>query len=266
MKLKEVDNMRNSFNGYINFNTYQLLFDDIEIKESNSFENKDNYLARTAIEVFNKLNKIEEKKIFINLYKLLLGSRKICLDKIIFNEKTKEYEYHDGDYVITFDKLSNYIDNLGLKIELLSNKRYHKCHERSYALAPVIEHSRIVTGYITRNHTKVLHSVIEIPKNDKIIIMDWTMNLYIEKEQYVALNDFIELSSFEGKKVIDDIEKIAGNLEIGLKPYLVFRNELMKDMERNPHIFQTTTQGKRITQEIRENIEVREAMVRKRSK
>ena len=40
-----------------------------------------------------------------------------------------------------------------------------------------------------------------------------------------------------GRKVIDDIEIIFGNLSIGVKPYVVFRDELMKDMERNPHIF-----------------------------
>ena len=73
----------------------------------------------------------------------------------------------------------------------------------------------------------------------------------INKEQYERLTKFVELSSFEGRKVIDDIEVIFGNLNIGVKPYVVFRDELIKDMQRNPHIFQPTEEGKNFTQAFR---------------
>ena len=52
------------------------------------------------------------------------------------------------------------------------------------------------------------------------------------KEQYIELTKFVELASFDGKEVIDDIERITGNLNIGVKPYVVFRDEIIKDIQR----------------------------------
>lgn len=76
--------------------------------------------------------------------------------------------------------------------------------------------------------------------------LDWTKNLKITKEQYIELTNFVELSSFEGRKVIDDIEIIFKNLNIGVKTYVVFRDELIRDMQKNPHIFQPTEKGKKL--------------------
>ena len=59
------------------------------------------------------------------------------------------------------------------------------------------------------------------------------------------------IQSFDGKEVIDDIERITGNLNIGVKPYVVFRDELMRDMERNPHIFKPTEEGKKKVENFR---------------
>ena len=124
-------------------------------------------------------------------------------------------------------------------------------------ISPSIEGSRIVTGYATVGNQKVLHSVIEYEHDGKTIVLDWTRNLKITKEQYIELTKFVELSSFEGRKVIDDIEIIFGNLNIGVKPYVVFRDELIRDMQRNPHIFPPTEKGKKVTQAFRDEEERR---------
>ena len=149
------------------------------------------------------------------------------------------FEYKNNGKVITFDKLSNHIENEDLKEELMSNKRYKKCHERSMNIAPYIKNSKIVTGYVTMGNRKVLHSIIEYDVDDKTIVLDWTKNLYITKEQYIDLTEFTELSSFKGKKIIDDSKLIAGNIDITIKPYLVFREELMRDIKKNLKIFGT---------------------------
>lgn len=62
----------------------------------------------------------------------------------------------------------------------------------------------------------------------------------ITKEQYIELTKFVELSSFEGKNVIDDIDIIFRNLNMGAKTYVVFRDELIKDIQKNKHLFQST--------------------------
>lgn len=238
----------------INNNTYNLLFgdyDNLPEEEQGSYEN---VVAYATIDRFTKL---QEKKIFTKLLKLFYKNTIFDLDKITFNEETKQYEYKNNDLIITFDKLSNCFEDKDLIKELTSNKRYGECHSRTMNISPSIEGSRIVTGYTTVGNQKVLHSVIEYEHDGKTIVLDWTRNLKITKEQYIELTKFVELSSFEGRKVIDDIEIIFGNLNIGVKPYVVFRDELIRDMQRNPHLFQPTEKGKKVTQAFRDEEERR---------
>ena len=37
-----------------------------------------------------------------------------------------------------------------------------------------------------------------------------------------------------------------------IKPYVVFRDELIRDMQKNPHIFQPTEEGKKVAQGFRD--------------
>lgn len=106
-------------------------------------------------------------------------------------------------------------------------------------LSPYIYGSKIVTGYITIGKSKVLHSVIEYEYNGETIILDWTKNLKITKKQYIKLTKFVEFSSLDGRKVIDEIDNIFAKIDISAKAYLVFRDELMRDIEKNPLIFQS---------------------------
>lgn len=191
-----------------------------------------------------------KRKKFTKLLKLFYKITPIDLNKIIFNKEIGQYEYRNQDLVITFDKLSKCFNDKELIKELTSNKRYHKCHIRAISISPNIKNSRIVTGYITIGNTKVLHSVIEYEYNNETIVLDWTRNSKIKKEQYIDLTNFVELASFEGKKVVDDI-KIFRNLHVGVKPYVLFRDELVKDMQRNSQIFKLTEQGKKDTQAFR---------------
>lgn len=240
-KLKSKDN--SSIKDGINNSTYHLLFGDynnLPKEEQGSYEN---VIAYITIDCFTKF---QEKKIFIKLLKLFSQNSVIDLNKITFNEKIKQYEYKNNNLTITFDKLSNCFEDKGLIKELTSNKRYGKCHSRAMDISPSIEGSRIVTGYITLGNQKILHSIIEYEHDSKTIVLDWTRNLKITKEQYMELTNFVELSSFEGKKVIDDIEIIFKNLNIGVKTYVVFRDELIRDMQKNPHIFQPTEKGKKL--------------------
>jgi len=232
----------------INNNTYNLLFrdyDNLPEEEQGSYEN---VVVYATIDRFTKL---QEKKIFTKLLKLFYKNTIIDLDKITFNEETKQYEYKNNDLIITFDKLSNCFEDKDLIKELTSNKRYGECHSRAMNILPSIEGSRIVTGYITVGNKKVLHSVIEYEHDGKTIVLDWIRNLKITKEQYIELTKFVEFSSFEGRKVIDDIKIIFGNLNIGVKPYVVFRDELIRDMQRNPHIFQPTEKGKKLLRHLK---------------
>ena len=220
----------------INSNTYNLLFCDyhnLPQKDQGSYEN---LVVMRTVELFTKL---EEKRIFTKLLKLFYKNKIIDINKITFNDETKQYEYRDNNLVINFDKISNHFEDKKLIEELTSEAREGKCHARTVELSPYIDGSKIVTGYITIGKNKVLHSVIEYEYNGETIILDWTKNLKITKKQYIKLTKFVEFSSLDGRKVIDEIDNIFSKIDISAKAYLVFRDELMRDIEKNLLIFQS---------------------------
>ncbi len=228
--MKEITRFdRSPINDGINNNTYNMLFKDYNLSEEEQ-GNYDNLVAYTTIDFFTRL---KDKSLYSLLQKKL---NKRYINNIKYNNDTKEYEYICGDIVIPFNKLSNFLKDKKLIAELTSNKRYHTCHSRAINLAPNIRGSKIVTGYVTAYKHKVLHSFVEYEENGTIFVLDWTKNLKIRKNDYVKLTNFEEINSFEGKKVLDDI-KIFNQFNIGIKTYVVFRNELVKDFMRNPQLF-----------------------------
>lgn len=224
----------------INNKTYELLFSDYENLPENESATYENTIALKTIECFTKL---PETKIFSELIKKMYIRENIDLSNITYNKEIDMFEYRDRNRVITFDKLSDHLQEKDLKMELMSNKRYKKCHESSMILAPNIKGSKIVTGYVIIKNRKILHSIIEYDIHDKTIVLDWTRNLYITKEEYTDLTKFREVSSFSGEKVIDDGKLIEGNIDIKIKPYLTFREELMRDIKKNLPIFGATGEG-----------------------
>lgn len=232
-----------SANDGINNSTYNLLFNDYDNVPDDDIETIENYIAYVTIDKFTKLR---DNKLIIKLFKLISKKSIINLNKINFNEKTKEYEYINNNMVITFDKLSNYINDKSLVKELTSNKRYHKCHSRSIIFSPKINGSKILTGYITVGGQRVLHSVIEYKYDNDDIILDWTRNLKITKNQYIKLTKFSELSAFDGENVSEDIQILTKYLNIGLKTYLTFRNELINEIRKKAVFFNATENKKKL--------------------
>jgi len=220
----------------INPNTYKLLFSDNESLSKEELSSEENTMILHTLNVFTKLN---HENIFVSLLKKHFSHRlNIELEKIRYNQETKQYEYVLDDKIITFDMISNTIKDKAYKKELMSNKRFGKCHERPVQLAHNIQNSQIVTGVVTTDTGKYLHTVIEVKKGDKIYILDWTRNLILKKEDYIKLFDFFELSSFDSIDVFYDKELMTkmNMLDIGMKPYLSFRNEFIKDLEKNIHL------------------------------
>lgn len=229
-------------NDGINEKTYDLLFSD----DANLPEDKQgNYYNMIAWLTIDRFTKEKKKTIFKKGLKILFKDKELDLNKIIFNKETKEYEYRDKDLVITFNKISDFITNEDLIKELTSDKRYGKCHDRSIGFSQSIKNSKIVTGYIILGKNKILHSIIEYERNGKTWILDWTRNLRTTKDQYLELTSFVELSSIDACDVINDA-KFIKQIDIGIKPYLVFKDEIIMDMKKNPHIFGITKEDEQI--------------------
>ena len=219
----------------INQQTYELIFkNDDNLPRSKQGSYKE-LIADTTIKEFTK---IDEKKFLTKILKLLRSHTLIDLKKINFNETLKKYEYNNFGEIITFDKISNYLENETDIKELTSNKRSGLCHLRSIHLTLDLESSKLLTGYITIGKKRVLHSVVEYPKNGEKLILDWTRNIIITKEQYLKLTEFQEINSIKREDLSNDIKLINGNLDnLSIKLYLVCREAVIRDIERNKQLF-----------------------------
>lgn len=213
----------------LNKNTYNLLFSDsneLDIKSSGSLEN---LIAYITIDKFTMIN---NKVFYLKLLKRIIKNRdNLDLDRIFYDKGTKEYIYIHDNNIYSFSKLSDHISSNKSKKELLSKKRYGICHMSSIKLSLNIKDSYVITGYITIGKNRFLHSVVEVVENDEIFILDWTRNFKMLKEDYVELTKFNELSRIKSSEVLNDYDKIISNFGIGIKAYLVYRDEIIKELD-----------------------------------
>lgn len=197
--------------------TYHQLFWDIGCIRPRE-ENDDSSLM--------VLNKIERFTMKPCLYNLLAKKSEFSYQKV-----TKQYQYN-GDIKVSFQLLSNNVSSRKDKKELKSALRYGKCHIKTLELSSKIKDSKVLTGYVFKKDLKYLHSILEV--NDDI--WDWTKNIIMPKEDYFRLTNFQELSSIESEKIISD-QKIIEKLNLSLKAYTLFRDEIMLDIAKNKTFF-----------------------------
>ena len=215
-------------NGGINKNTYKLLFED-SVVDASERQNIEKIKTWTVIQEFT-MEKQKEK--FCNELNFAHTINPNNFGILTFDNETKKYKYTHNDIEYTFDILSNYINDPELRKELLSNERYGKCNNRSIILANTIKGSKLATGYITIGANKVLHTVVLATRNldNVLLVYDWTENLIMPFEQYKDMVGFNVITIIDASKVEPDFEKLEG-IGIDTKSYLVFRNELMHDLE-----------------------------------
>lgn len=219
----------------INKNTYDLLFKDYDNIADDEMMKQDVFNGWLTIQQFTML---QHKKIIFGLAKIVLKNKGIDLNNIKYDEENKEYVYIEREKKYTFDILSNYVEGKENIKELQSNRRYGKCHSRSVAAAAYMEEAKVISGYVVTGNKKYLHSII-VKESSKGIIMayDWTQNIIMPYEQYKDIHQFEELAEVNSEVILNDLTKVLRGLDLGIKPYLFFRDELLQDTKKNEEIF-----------------------------
>ena len=139
----------------------------------------------------------------------------------------------DNNMNIVYEKLSDKVVNPSIKRELLSVKRYGKCHEMSLSLLNSLEGSSILTGYIAVEDEDILHSVVEYESDGKTKIVDYTKNIIMDKEDYIGLMNFRNIQRITREQFLKDeiiLMKMFGSLNI--RTYLCFRDEIMNEIKK----------------------------------
>ena len=150
-------------------------------------------------------------------------------------------ESSEASLHVVDEKMKSYVKNAmsdSYNVELESDERYGKCHSKSLELVLITPNSKIVTGYITENNLHLLHSIIVSTELNGDYVYDWTKNLIMSKDEYYKLNKFKVLSEITKDEIIYDKENYEDLLvnNICIKPYLVFRNEIVKEIETKKYI------------------------------
>lgn len=190
-----------------------------------------------------KMDKLDNIYLLLNRYtmkrdKFFLPFAERNLFKNFF-EHINEYDYFiDDEFGFRFCLLSDRIEgNKKMIKQLKSKERFHVCHEASIGMClnDAEDNLSILIGYVPCTDTEVLHSVIELEEGEKKYIIDFTQNIVMTKEKYIVINSFRELNKVTSKKLKEDC-KIMEEFGIRTPFYLLFRDELMKDLNKNSKV------------------------------
>lgn len=218
----------------MNINTYNLLFDDINNKIS---DKKGSCESLNALCVISKFTKFDD----IKIYCLMAGMYETIDDydfrAISWSDELNSFIYQKGNFKIPFNLLSDFMTHEDVKKELTSDERLHQCHEKSIILASIYPNFRIITGYVYLEKQRMLHSVIEYDDNEETIILDWTKNLRMLKEDYIRLTNLRVIETIEGYDVKNDITGPIIQMGMDFKTYCAFRPEIVKELKKNNSIF-----------------------------
>ena len=141
-------------------------------------------------------------------------------------------------------ELEKYFKNIQ-SLATRTGKSYNYSVEASNIFSKYYElKNQIVTGYIYTNNEKgkYLHSWIEFEVNGKPVVLDSELNVIMNKKGYYLLNHINEkeiLSKIDSENIVQDLEKyksVIGN-EIDFRIYLTSRDEVIRDLNKNPQLF-----------------------------
>ena len=220
-------------NDGINDNTYEMLFKDYPKLPEEEWGSRENAITFGTL---NRFTLHEKRSLLICLQDKLDKLAGFDINNISFDEENSIYHYKSDNDDITFNKMSDYFPDKNVKKELHSDKRFGSCHTSACGIAFGIENAYVVTGYLKIRYTKVLHSIVEFNLDNDTYIFDWTRNIKMLKSDYYKITEFEEIARFKGDTVKDDM-LYAGSLNLGSKVYVCFRDEIIKDLEKNKTLF-----------------------------
>lgn len=141
--------------------------------------------------------------------------------------------------VLPFSKLDTNIKKNFPDIE--TNKRDGTCFSKAYNISQVLDiPSQIVTGFVYgyTDKSKFLHSWIETKMSDEEVVIDGTLNAIFNKEGYYDIRHTEVLNRISNEAVYNDVKNYLEQIQnIPQEFYFVFKDAIIKDLERNKIIF-----------------------------
>lgn len=196
----------------MNSNTYDLLLESDHFKIRNPKSSQEE--ALNNIEFFTLSTDEEEEEILDSDCGI------IKQDNIYF--------YISGRRPYMFSRMDKYT-NPEIAPKLRSKERYRLCCPESMKMAFDRKRGNVIIGYIHYTEKRIVHAVYE----DDDLIYDFTKNLVMMKQDYYSLTNFEELNIISSDELESDYDYIHALGSIPLKLYLLYRDEIMKDLKKN---------------------------------
>lgn len=125
--------------------------------------------------------------------------------------------------------------------DLEDENRLVNCHSFAYRASLYLGYPNdLVTGYIygCSDKAKFLHSWVEVKLKDNDYIFDGTLNGIINKEGFYLMQYANPLSRISNVTLKNDVKTYMKKIKsVPLEVYFVYRDEIIKDLERNNQVF-----------------------------
>ena len=125
--------------------------------------------------------------------------------------------------------------------KIQTSERLGNCHQGSLDICSILANPHeIVTGYIygPSDKAKYIHTWIECLIKEKECVIDYTMNAFMNKEGFYIIKNPEPISRISGQDIKADAKKYGSFLEkINIRQYLLYRDEIIKDLEKNGQFF-----------------------------
>lgn len=210
----------------INNNTYQILFgDDLE-----NFSPKIDNTKEFIFSLIDSITLLSDKEVKI------VTRRLKNLKQRGLSKKNRHYIVNKDGLEYKFEILDKFVSD-ELKERLRSEKRYGECVSSSIYLAynnP--KNSKILIGRMNLANSSIIHSVFCIKKDDnREYVFDFTRNLVMKKDDYFDLTNFELINEVKSEYLKEDLKKLK-NIGMSTKPYLMCRDEIMNDLNKNKKV------------------------------
>ncbi len=204
------------------------------------------YDGYTILYTINELTKVsttdEEKR---KLIERISSQEDIVETKIEENDKFKisQIVISKKDYEIRAMQLSKLLPKaVEILPDLEDDRRAGTCFEKAYHISLHLGiPNDIVTGYCYgyTDKSKFLHSFVETILKDERVVIDGTLNAIFNKEGYYKLRHIEPITRISNKTLESDIEKYLKSFKtISPEVYYIFRDEMIRDFEKNSDIFE----------------------------
>ena len=162
------------------------------------------------------------------------------IEEVEFCDKHVKIHLSNGKKII-FSSLSQYLGNYlreeDIK-ELESYQGLNACHKGSiFTSMWSPDKNEVVTGYADR-FGQYLHSWVEAKTaSNREVVMDYTLNAVMNKDGYYYIKGIDEpINRIQDWQIKQDVNNnvfgVMEKLDLGDKEYVVFRDEILKDIKR----------------------------------